>query len=388
MGKAELPSGWKSTKLGEIGHFNKGKGISNDDKGSGNIPCLSYGEIYTTHNEYIKEFHSFISAEVAQNSYQMKKGDLLFTCSGETKEEIGKCVAFIDDFRAYAGGDIIIISPTNEINSIFMGFLLNTYYVVKQKASYGQGDSVVHISIGSIERIIIYLPPLSEQKAIAEILTTADKLIVVKERLITAKQKQKQWLMQNLLTGKRRLSGFSGEWERIKMGNITDIDVGQSPDTTDIGYYPFINAGTTPSGYLSIYNTEPDTITTPSRGQGGIGFVSYQAGRFWCGPLSYRIRSKNKDLFIRYLYYWLSNSIEHIIGMAHMSGLPALNKKELIDFYISSPPLPEQQAIANILTTADREIELLKKELEQHKQIKKYLMQKLLTGKIRVKGAG
>jgi len=209
-GKIRLPGfnrEWKKVRLREIGYFSKGKGLSNDDKGSGNVPCLSYGEIYTTHNEYIKEFHSFISKEVAQYSYQLKKGDLLFTCSGETKEEIGKCVAFIDDFEAYASGDIIIISPTKEINSTFMGFLLNSYYVVKQKASYGQGDSIVHISKDSIERIIIYLPPLPEQHAIANVLSTADREIELLKKELEQQKQIKKHLMQKLLTGKIRVKG-------------------------------------------------------------------------------------------------------------------------------------------------------------------------------------
>jgi type I restriction enzyme S subunit len=386
MLKLELPSGWKSVKLSEIADkciaknrdFTHSLVLTNSAQ-SGIIPQSEHFDKNIAVDENIDGYFIVNDGEFVYNP----RISATAPCGPIRRNHLGKTGIMSPLYTVFKLRNDIINDTYIEYY-----FLSSAWYrYMKSIANYGARHDRMSITDDNFFAMSIPLPPLSEQQTIAEILTIADKLIAVKERLIVAKQKQKQWLMQNLLTRKIRLPKFSKKWEHVKLGNITDIDVGQSPNNTDIGCYPFINAGTTPSGYLSTYNTEPDTITTPSRGQGGIGFVSYQAGRFWCGPLSYRIRSKNKDLFIRYLYYWLSNNIEHIVGMAHMSGLPALNKKELIDLYIFSPPLPEQQAITNILTTADREIELLKKELEQQKQIKKYLMQKLLTGKIRVKGA-
>jgi len=369
MSKSELPSGWKSVKLGDVCEIIMGQSPSSEfyNTCSVGIPLIQG-------NADIKNRKTIIRTFTSQVTKTAQKGDIIMS----VRAPVGEIATTA--FDCCIGRGVCAIRGNLYIY-YFLEFFESKWYRLSQGSTF---DSITGELLNNLP---IPFPPIPEQHAIAEILTTADKLIEVNECLIAAKQKQKQWLMQNLLTGKIRLQGFSGEWERVKLGNITDIDVGQSPNNTDIGCYPFINAGTTPSGYLAAYNTEPDTITTPSRGQGGIGFVSYQSEYFWCGPLSYRIRSKNKALFIRYLYYWLSNSIEHIIGMAHMSGLPALNKKELIGLYITLPPLPEQQAIASVLSTADREIDLLKKELEQQKQIKKYLMQKLLTGKIRVKGA-
>jgi type I restriction enzyme S subunit len=280
----------------------------------------------------------------------------------------------------------VILEPKVPIADGYYKYLFQSKDYIKRLnvAVYGIRDGK-QISYDSFGMINIPLPPLSEQRTIAEIITTADRLITVKERLITAKRKQKQWLMQNLLTGKLRLPGFSGEWESARLGDITDISTGEVPTTDEVGVYPFVNAGTNPSGYLSSYNTEANTLTTPSRGQGGIGSVCYQTSRFWCGPLAYRIRSRVDRALTHYLYYWLSNNVVKIVGLAHMSGLPALNQKELVGARIALPPLPEQQAIAAVLTTADREIELLTRELEQQRQVKKYLMQQLLTGRIRTK---
>ena len=161
-GKKRLPgfSGkWEEKMLGEIGSFFKGKGIKKDDVINEGIPCIRYGEIYTTHDNYIKSFKSFINETIALESVELKKGDLLFAGSGETAEEIGKCVAFIDDEKAYAGGDIVILRPLPYYNSLFLGFLLNTSIITSQKARMGQGDAVVHISSKNLGEINVSIPP-------------------------------------------------------------------------------------------------------------------------------------------------------------------------------------------------------------------------------------
>ena len=147
-GETRLPGfsgNWEVKQLGDIGHFFKGRGVKKDEAQSGKLPCIRYGEIYTHHNDYIKSFNSWISPQVASTATRLKKGDLLFAGSGETKEEIGKCVAFIDDCEAYAGGDTVILRA-NDINPMFMGYYCNTAPIAAQKASKGQGDAVVHIS--------------------------------------------------------------------------------------------------------------------------------------------------------------------------------------------------------------------------------------------------
>jgi type I restriction enzyme, S subunit len=206
-GKRRLPgfSGeWEGTTLGNVAVFLKGSGVRKDEANSGNLPCIRYGEIYTHHNDYIKQFNSWISVEVAATATILKQGDLLFAGSGETKAEIGKCVAFIDNCEAYAGGDIVILRPFNA-NSTFMGYFCNTSPINAQKASKGQGDAVVHISAAAISGIAIKLPSLAEQTAIAQILTDMDAEITGLESKLTKARAVKQGMMQQLLTGKIRL---------------------------------------------------------------------------------------------------------------------------------------------------------------------------------------
>jgi len=206
-GKKRLPgfSGeLSSVCLGELGSFSKGRGIKKDDVAASGIPCVRYGEIYTHYNDYIREFHSFISEEIAKESQQIRNGDLLFAGSGETAEEIGKCVAYLKDEEACAGGDIVIFSPEKQ-NSMYLGYLMNHSSIVIQKARMGQGDAVVHISAKNLAGLRLKLPPINEQNAIASILSDMDAEIAALETRHQKTLALKQGMMQELLTGRIRL---------------------------------------------------------------------------------------------------------------------------------------------------------------------------------------
>jgi len=216
-----IPSDWLVKKLGEIGSFKKGKGIRKDEIISDGIPCVRYGELYILHHEYIKGFSSFISSESAKKSQKLNKGDLLFAGSGETKEEIGKCAAFLDGREAYAGGDVIILSPRNT-DPLLLGFILNHELAVRQKAQLAQGDAVVHIYPNNLSSISIPLPPTkAEQTAIATALSDADALIQSMEKLIAKKRLIKHGAMQELLKPKEG-------WVVKKLGEIAEYKNGKS----------------------------------------------------------------------------------------------------------------------------------------------------------------
>jgi type I restriction enzyme S subunit len=211
-GKRRLPGfvrPWQESKVRQLGVFLKGSGIKRDESLSGDLPCVRYGEIYTTHSDYIRSFSSWISPAVASSATLLRRGDLLFAGSGETKEEIGKCVAFLEDGPAYAGGDIVILRPTVEANSMFLGYLLNMPAVVRQKASRGQGDAVVHISANAIGEVGVELPGAPEQAAIAQALADMDTELAVLESRLTKARDLKQAMAQALLTGRIRLIEFT-----------------------------------------------------------------------------------------------------------------------------------------------------------------------------------
>jgi type I restriction enzyme S subunit len=208
-GKKRLPgfSGeWEVKRLGELGGFLKGSGVTRAEAASGTVACVRYGEIYTRHNDYLKTVHSWISSDVAATATRLRRGDILFAGSGETKDDIGKCVAFVDDIEAYAGGDIVILR-CEDADPLFLGYYLNTDPIKRQKTSRSQGDAVVHISTAALAGIHGAFPSVPEQAAIATILSDMDAEIAALEAKLTKARQVKQGMMQELLTGRIRLVG-------------------------------------------------------------------------------------------------------------------------------------------------------------------------------------
>ena len=207
-GRTRLPgfnTPWQKVKLGEIGKFDKGVGVPKEKIVSEGCKAITYGEIYTKYDYVIKDFASYIDSDTAQTSKQISSGAILFAGSGETLEDIGKCVVFIDNDKAYAGGDIIIFNPSVEVDSLVLSYILNSPVAIAQKRRYGQGHSVVHIYQKDLARIEFERPSLPEQNAIAEVLTTADDEIATHRKKLDALRLQKRGLMQQLLTGKTRV---------------------------------------------------------------------------------------------------------------------------------------------------------------------------------------
>ena len=206
-GQTRLPGfqgDWEVMHLGDIGTFLKGRGVKKDEAESGDLPCIRYGEIYTHHNCYIRTFKSWISPDVAATATKLRQGDLLFAGSGETKEEIGKCVAFVDDYEAFAGGDVVILRVANA-DAMFMGYYCNTAPIDAQKARMGQGDAVVHINAAALSKIEITVPSALEQTAIAAVLVDMDAELMASEMRRDKTHDLKRAMMQGLLTGRTRL---------------------------------------------------------------------------------------------------------------------------------------------------------------------------------------
>lgn len=177
-GRTRLPGfsdEWETKQLAELGVFSKGRGIKRSDVRDDGCPCIRYGELYTRYSDFVASPVACIPASVALTAQPIENGDLLFAGAGETPDEIGRCAAYVGENTAYAGGDLIILSPFRRvINSLYLGYLLNHPTVSVQKARLAQGDAIVHISSGSLGQVRIELPPVEEQTAIATVLSDMD----------------------------------------------------------------------------------------------------------------------------------------------------------------------------------------------------------------------
>ena len=192
---------WKEKRLGELGVFSKGFGISNDDCLTGDYPCIKYGDIYMRYNYFVNEVVSHTEEEIANNSKIINSGSLLFTGSGEDPLEIGKCVVYLGKEKVAVGGDIIIMTP-KEVNSLFLSYQQYTSKMINRKAELAQGYSVVHIYTDLIKSLKVSIPSsIKEQEAIADILYQIDTEVNLLDRELAEWCVLKKALMQVLLMG-------------------------------------------------------------------------------------------------------------------------------------------------------------------------------------------
>ena len=401
-----IPSDWEVELLGNIGSFKKGKNIPKSMLQSNGVPCVLYGEIYTKYNSHCSRLISKITIETAKNATEMKYGDILFAGSGETAEDIGKCFTYSGSEEAYAGGDVIVFTPKDS-DPIFLGFLLNSVNVNKQKAFMGQGSSVFHIYSSNLKNLIIPLPPTkTEQTAIATALNDADALITQLEQLIAKKRAIKQGAMQELLdpmvNGELRMvndfnSAFTTQhspflkkgWEVKKLGEIFEITAGgdykkefSSNTKDDYHIYPIYSNSLSNKGlygYCTYFSNEPYCITVTARGT--IGYSCYRDHSFTAiGRLLVLKPKKPVDCF--YFSEYINSKIEFIL---EVTGVPQLTAPQISQYKVGFPKAKaEQTRIAQILSDMDAEIEALEKKLNKYKMIKQGMMQNLLTGRIRL----
>ena len=204
-----IPSGWEIKKLKYIADsFSKGSGITKEEIViNGDTPCVRYGELYTKYDYHFTECQTRTNLGIIETPKYFSHGDVLFTCTGELVEEIGKSIAYLGNEKCLAGGDIIVLKHSQD--PMFMGFALDSKYVQGQK-SFGKTKlKVVHISSGEIARLLIVLPPKEEQKEIADSLdkkcTAIDTAIEQKQNLIEKLTEYKKSLIYECVTGKKEI---------------------------------------------------------------------------------------------------------------------------------------------------------------------------------------
>lgn len=405
-----IPEDWDITALGALGAFSKGRGVRRDEASSGDLPCVRYGELYTHHNDIVREFNSHISQSVASGSAPIKQGDILFAGSGETKEEIGKSAAFLGPEPAYAGSDIVILSPRNS-DPAFLGYALNVNYVVRQKAARGQGDAVVHITSNGLANLIVALPPsISEQQDIARALSDVDALIESLQQLIAKKRALKQGVMQALLTGRQRLPGFSQDWEVRKLADFGDVYGGLSGKTkrdfghgqgrfvTFIGVMSNVVVDMTGLEVVDVKGSESQnevlygdllfngSSETPQE-IGLCAAVREQVDGVYLNSFCFGYRMQpGAPLDPLYLvYFYRSNAGRELLAPLAQGAIRYnLSKRALLGLEFGLPSKEEQSAIATVLSDMDAEIDALETRLAKSRELQAGMMQALLTGRIRL----
>lgn len=331
---------------------------------------------------------------------RLKKGDLVITIVGAGTGYVAQIPEWLDGANITQTTARIAINETLA-DSRFFQFYLNSDFGRKQTYRFIKGGAQPGLNVADVEKFVVQLPPRTEQQKIATILSTWDKAIDKLTQLIAAKEQRKKGLMQLLLTGKKRFAGFTEEWKVVKLGKVYEIVGGGTPDTTNISYWNGEIQWFTPTEIKSKYVSK--SIRTISE----AGLAKSSAKLLPIGSLLFTSRATIGDVGITkvecttnqgfqsflpsekgdiaYLFYWIKENCNEFIRRSSGSTFLEISKKEIEKIKILLPPTKEQQKIASTLSAADKEIELLKQELSNLQQQKKGLMQKLLTGEVRVK---
>ena len=409
----EIPEEWEITKLstickkpisgsrpvGGVGSLNEG------------IPNLG-GEHISADGTFNFSKTKFVPKSFFDNSGEskIKTSDILVVKDGATTGR----VAFVDDKFPFQNSmineHIFILRTKDEINSEWLFYFIFSKLGQDQIKMVFQGSAQGGINTSFVNPFYVFTPPLSEQQQIASILSNVDDTIQKTDKIIEQTQRLKKGMMQKLLTRgightkfkKTKIGEIPEEWEAKKLGEVSEITRGKfghrprnDPDYYG-GKHPFIQTGDVENaeGFITEYSQTLNDkglsvskyfpsntiVITIAANIGGTAITIFPV----CFPDSL-IGITSKIMDIRFLEYYLRTQKKYLESVAHTSAQKNINYQNLKPLLVAVPPLSEQQQIASILSNIDTQIGKEKLHKSNLERLKKGLMQKLLTGQIRVK---
>jgi len=385
-----IPDGWENIALGDVVNYKKGFAFNSSSYSETGVRLIRISD--TTRNSIHNNSPVYVSDTVAQEQkdYALSEGDIILSTVGSRPHlldsMVGKAVKIpLDASGGLLNQNLVKLVPLNEqITNDYLYEMVKKPRFIYYISTLVRGNAnQVSITLKELFQYKLLLPPLPEQKKIAQILSTWDKAIETVEKLIANSQQKKKALMQQLLTGKKRFPGFDGEWKEVRLGDMCSPQQWATISSKDLvqAGYPVYGANGH-IGYFTEYNHENETITVTCRGStcGEVSLIpekSYITGNSMClDDISPKYDKK-------FIYYALCNrAFRDVISG---SAQPQIVGSSIRKVRFSAPSINEQQKITSVLSSADQEIETWQQALEHLKQEKKALMQQLLTGKRRVK---
>jgi type I restriction enzyme S subunit len=275
---------------------------------------------------------------------------------------------------------IRIRADPTRVSAVFLSHVLRSDITQAKLESLAQGGTMGVLNASTVGSIVVPIPPIAEQQAISEALTAANLLVESLERLIAKKQAIKQGMMQQLLTGKTRLPGFTGEWVPGRLADVLKVRHGRNQREVESpsGKFPILGTGGV------IGRTDTPLYSQPSvliGRKGTIDRPQFRDTPFWTvDTLFYTEVAASSDP--RFLYYFFTTVDWR--SMNEASGVPSLNSSRIESVKIQIPPLDEQRAIGSALRDLELEVEALEEKLAKSRAIKSGMMQELLTGRTRL----
>ena len=406
--KTDIPDDWSVITLGNYAQIFRGGSprpiqafLTTSDKGVNWIKIGDVGE----EDKFIKSTEEKIVPEGVSRSRMVFRGDLILSNSmSYGRPYIMNIEGCIHD------GWLVIQKYDRVFDRDYLYYALSSGLTMKQYVAMAAGSSVQNLNKEKVSKIVLPCPRISEQKSIAEVLSDIDTLIIDLKKLIRKKKDIRQGTMQMLVTGKKRLDGFSGDWVKINLAKNSRLKarIGWQGLTTaeylDEGYSYLITGTDFKDGrinwngchYVNYDRYVQDPNIQVSNGDllltkdGTIGKVAYisdlnrpatlNSGVFVVKPIT--------DAYTaHFMFYVLESSVfkEFLQQLSAGSTINHLYQKDLVKFDLYVPPTTEEQeAITGILCDMDLDIYKLEEKLSKYQKIKLGMMDELLTGKVRL----
>ena len=394
-----IPEDWEVKRLGEIFTFKNGVNAGKDSYGEG-VRFVNTMDVLN--NEYItgKILRGRVAInEKTKNEFLVSFGDVLFNRTSETREEVGCSTVYLDNEDAVFGGFVIRARDidTNILKPRFKQYCFQPSYIRNQISALGNGAIRYNLGQEDLSKVNLLIPTKVEQEAIVSVISLWDTAIAKQTALIEKLTLRKRGLMQQLLTGKKRLKGFCGEWKEVRLGDVFD-----ERNETNCGNLPLLSI-TGDKGV--IYQSESDKRDISNEDKSKYkricpNDIGYNTMRMWQGRSAlsglegivspaYTIVTPKNNIDVRFMAMLIQLPRIVYSFWTHSQGLVSdtLNCKypDFCQVKVVIPSKEEQTAVADFFVEIDKEIELANKKLARLQEQKKGLMQVLLTGKRRIK---
>jgi len=378
-----IPEEWQIQKLKHVAKFSNGKAHEMHIQESGSFILINSKFIST--DGAVKKY-------TEENLKPLCKGDIVMVMSDVPNgKAIAKCY-LIEENNKYTLNQRICSLTAKDVDNVFLFYQLNrnTYYL-----RFDDGVGQTNLRKNQVLDCPLRIPPLPEQKKIAEILSTWDRAIETLEQLIAKKEELKRGLMQELLSGKTRFPGFEGEWQEVRLDKIAKVIMGQSPNSefyNEVGNgLPLLQGNNDIKNgetVATIFTTEitkeckiGDIVLSVRAPVGDIGIALNDCciGRGVCAIQA-------EEPFRNYLYNYLNYYSYKWDRYSQGSTFKAINSRDIRGFKIEIPADKEEIELINkVIDSVSIDVKTLKNQNEFLKTQKKGLIQQLLTGKTRVK---
>lgn len=402
-----VPEGWTKNLLGNVMDFKNGLNFTKNDIGDA-IKIVGVADF-----KDLNELHSTAHLDVVniadkiRDSELLSDGDLLFVRSNGNKDLIGRCLYFpsVSERLSFSGFTIRGRAKREFVIPEYIAAVARSALMKQQISKNGGGTNISNLSQQILNDIVIPLPRIDEQKKITQVLSIWDKAIAITDKLLCNGIKQKKALMQQLLTGKKRFSGYESDWASIKIGDVLK-EVKRPVTWSDDDFYKLLSVKRRSGGVVLREIISGKKILTKKmnlarRGDfiiskmqvlhGATGLVPKEFDGFHISDSYISLISKNSNKLDIEFFSWYSQQ-KVMYHKSYLCSYGVHIEKMTFNFnmYLKEciyipPDVKEQKAIVEALNTASREIENIEVQLKNLKQEKTALMQQLLTGKRRVK---